>query len=593
MIPGKILGGTFVKEEADSIEFSADNLDDRIINLKFIRKSKRCFTIRSDYEAVHHDDGGEGSTSFKRCVEKPDIKVTYRQVAEKTAIEVNIEINNYSTGDIEKEKAGSMDSVNGDPVIWCIVQMGYRAQFPDWTSPEYSGDIEGFYDLKDEKRSSRQIQVQILTGYAESYPPDKKVVFKGIIGTMENGLRWDHTEEDLVKGYGDPAFPDGLSEIEEVLFQFITRRFIRPSILNIAGEIRESTGREWTGMPALDNGLMAVEDANKYGVICTVSKTLRNLTANALHGYDLTPEEAAAVRPIPPASFNDMQDTIGSQLVRIQQHYPFLHWYALTDGNFYFYHEDDTDEDLWSDPFVKAMQKKPIFLPAIYDMTPAGTRTIRCPFVSFISPMSTAVFQSRFSIGTLTSFFYPVQTNAFLVIIAAIEFATVQDTNVMELMCVDLPPKEIEIDEKTGEVRIKENEEPDETPKEAQLQPQRNMQWIEKELTVVVSAPGPFGADNTWESIVKNKMVVMPDRWPEGGLPDEKAKLLALMDWNRGSVNEWMQRDNSGSGVSVENHPSGIGGRTGVKVPWLLAGDKIIVRRPFQPEYPEDEKVTV
>jgi hypothetical protein len=341
MTSSKIPGGAYIGEGRDSLEPSGDNLDDRIINLKFIRKSGRSFIIRSDYEAVHHDDG---SISFKKCVEKPDIKVEYRQVAESVAIEVDIEISGFAVGDAEKESAGSMDSVDGDPVMCCIVQMGYRAQFPDWTAPERSGNIAQFYDLNNnaissevEVRRGRQILVQILTGYSESYPPDRKIVFKGIIGTMENGLRWNHTEKDLIQGYGDSAFPDGFSEIEEVLFQFITRRFIRPSVLHIAETDQDFTNKEalagnikknfkqkiriynhgnkgWKDPPLLDNGIMSVEDANKFGVICTVSRSLRGLEANARYGYGLTPEEAAALNPIPPSSFDDMQDTLGGSL---------------------------------------------------------------------------------------------------------------------------------------------------------------------------------------------------------------------------------------------------------------------------------------
>jgi hypothetical protein len=175
-------GVPYVKEGLESLELSSDNIDDRVINLKFIRKSNRHFTIRSDYEPVFHDDGGDGSISFKRCVEKPGIKVTYRQVAESVVIEVEIEIVGFAVGNIEKEDIQSMDSVKGDPVISCIIQMGYRVQFPDWTRLKQDEDIARFYDLDhnnitlDKKvQRGQEIQVQILTGYSESYPPDKKV----------------------------------------------------------------------------------------------------------------------------------------------------------------------------------------------------------------------------------------------------------------------------------------------------------------------------------------------------------------------------------------------------------------------------------
>jgi hypothetical protein len=635
----RILGGTFVKEGKDSLELTANDLYDRIINLKFIRKSGRGFTLRSDYEPVFHNDD---TVSFKRCVEKPDIKVSYKQVAESVAIEVDIEITNFFIGDSDKESPESMNTVAGDPVQWCIVQMGYRAQFPDWTKPERRNNISQFHDPNNnaitseaEVRRGRQILVQILTGYPKTYPPDKVTYFKGIIGTMETGLRWNHTEDDLVKGYGDPDFPQNFSEIEEVLFQFVTRRFIKPSIQHVVETVQDFTNKdaisggkeksfiqkvkiygykeylsgastaaaltgsdkpvaEWEELPVTESGIMSIEDAKRFGIVCAVSKTLRSVRANALYGYGLTPEQAEVLRPIPPTPFNDMQDTIGGQLVAIQQHYPFIRWYPLSDGSFFFYHERDTDKDLYTDPFIKKLQKEnTVFLPAVYDMTPSGTRTIRCPFISFLSPMMTVLFQSRFTLGTLVSFFYTPKTNAFLVITAAVEFATVQDANMMELMCVDLPPHEVEVDEATGEVTVRADEADSETPEVVKMQQKRNMQWIEQQLKVVRHRTGAMDTDSRWENIVKADVLsdTRPDRWPEGQVFTEKAALEALKEWNPGYFDEggeYMARGNS-----IENNATGIGGRTGIRVPWLKEGDIITVRHPFQSEYPEEEKAAV
>jgi len=243
-----VIGGSFVKEGKHSIEITADDLFDKIINLKFIRKSGKSFSVRSDYEPVFHKDG---TVSFKRCVQKPDIKIEYKQVAEQVAIEVDIRITNLFVGDGDKESLENMNTVSGDPVQWVNVQMGYRAQFPDWTDLTHKSDISRFYDLDDNSITSAtgimkgsQIVVQILTAYQESYPPDRVTYFKGIVGSMEAGLRWNHTEADLVKGYKDPEVPRDLSEMEEVLFQFITRRFIRSSVLHIAETEQNFTNQE-------------------------------------------------------------------------------------------------------------------------------------------------------------------------------------------------------------------------------------------------------------------------------------------------------------------------------------------------------------
>jgi hypothetical protein len=647
----KAIGGTYVRAGKKSLELTADDLFDRVINLKFIRKRGRCFTLRSDYEPVFHKDG---TVSFKTCVQKPDIKISYKQVAESVAIEVDIEIVNFFIGDGDKEDTESMYTAEGDPVQWCIVQMGYRRQFPDWTKVKKTTDLARFWDLNNHNITSeaevgrgRQILVQILTGYPKTYPPDKVTCFKGIIGTLENGLRWDLKEKDLIPGYDDPEFPKDYSEIEEVLFQFVTRRFIRASVQHIAEMVQDFTNQEaisriaekkfkqkvriygfknyddaganavsrlqssimmlskiptdteWTELPLLDNGIMSVGNANKFGVICAVSRTLRSMPANSLYGVGLTDEQAAALRPIPATPFDDMQDTLGGQLAAIRQHYPFIRWYELTDGSFYFYHEKDTDKDLWSDPFIKEMQKDNTrFLPAVYDITPSVPRTIRCPFISFISPMTTVVFQSRFTLGALAGYYYPPRTDAFLVITAAVEFATVQDSNLTELMCVDLPPHEIEVSD-AGEIMVKELEQTDETPEVAKMQRQRNLQWIEKTLDIVLHKAGATDTDSRWANIVEKELKpsFRPENWPEGQVFTEKLALTALKDWNPDYFDpdgKYMKRSNSVYGRSIENAPTGIGGRTGIEVPWLRAGeDKIVVRYPFQSEYPDDEKVVV
>jgi len=642
-----IIGASYVKEGKDSLNLTADDLFDKIINLKFIRKNGGNFSVRSDYEPVHHKDR---TITFKKCTQKPDIKIAYKQVAESVAIEVDIRVVNLCVIDGNTK---SMYSASEDPVQWCVIQMGYRAQFPNWADPEHRGNIAQFYDLNNhaissdaEVRRGNQILVQILTGYTESYPPDKVTYFKGIIGSIETGLRWDHSTAELVQGYGDPEFPQHFSEIEEYLFQFVTRRFIRPSVLHIlntvqntdnldvinenAADAREQSvsifqaeqyekgsgvaaaraisasnegvavsSGEWKELLLTENGIMSVEDANRFGVTCIISKTLRSMPANTLYSYKLTPEMAAALPPIPPTPYNAMYDIIGAQLNSLQQHFWFLRWYILMDGSYYFYHVSDTDKDLWSDPFIKRLQKdKTVFLPAIYDMIPSGTRTIRCPFISFLSPMMTVLFQSGFTIGTLVSYFYPPKTNAFLVITSNVAFATVQEDNMMELMCIDLPPQEVVYDPETKEVKVKDDNPPDETPKVARMQRGRNMRWTENLMTVVEHRRGALDTESRWENIVYNDVLasIQPDRWPEGTEPTEKMALEALREWNPEYFDpdgEYMARSDSEYGESIENNYDQIGGRTGIKVSWLLIGDKIKVRHPFQSDYPLSEKVVV
>jgi len=201
---------------------------------------------------------------------------------------------------------------------------------------------------------------------------------------------------------------------------------------------------------------MTIPEANKFGVVCVVSDTLRRLPAKDLLTYGYTAGEVNEYKHIRQDPFNIEVNELGGQIIVIQLHYPFLRWYQLMDGSYYFYHAKDRDTDLYRDRFIKLMQlENTVVLPAIYEMVPGEVRTIKCPFYAFMNPMTTVLFQNRFTLGTETSFYYPVTTNAFLATSSAVTFRTVGKENEMELICTDLPPKTVELDS-LGRIIIRE-----------------------------------------------------------------------------------------------------------------------------------------
>jgi hypothetical protein len=129
-------------------------------------------------------------------------------------------------------------------------------------------------------------------------------------------------------------------------------------------------------------------------------------------------------------------------------------------------------------------------------------------------------------------------------------------------------------------------------------QKERDLQWFEKTLDVTAHKTGAADTDSRWANIVEKELKpsFRPENWPEGQVFTETLALNALKEWNPDyfdSGKEYMKRGGSVYGKSIENSPEGIGGRTGIEVCWLRVGDKIVVRYPFQSEYPDDEKVTV
>jgi hypothetical protein len=245
-----------VRRGEDYPELSSDDLFDRIINLKFVRWDTSEFVIRSDYEPVFQKDG---SIQFAVCRPKPRIKVSYKQVSEDTAIRVEIEVAGLfidkTQGDpltVQNEAfQDSLDPTKGNPVTNIVVQLGYRGQFPDWTDPLIHRDPHLYYALYnpyvkrgEEAKSGMELLVTVLNTDTEGAPPDQITRFNGIIGTAETGLLWSHTEEDLIKTTADFE-PDknGKPYLYQELYQWITRRFIRPDILHRVVTKYDAEGR--------------------------------------------------------------------------------------------------------------------------------------------------------------------------------------------------------------------------------------------------------------------------------------------------------------------------------------------------------------
>jgi hypothetical protein len=285
----RITGYGSIKHGVSTMDISPDDLFDKIINIKFIRKSGKSFVIRSDYEPVYYQDSsGPVKIGFKRCLEKPQIKVSYKQVAQSVATNIDIEITNLfvnriqgsgdeaaltpltdilgnaavgvagiddSTDKGKEAKAkgeAALETANseihtlleagGEPVIACVIRMGYLRQFPDWTDKihQQPGYAQRYFDMNDgvvnpieQAKGGQQISAMILESYDKSYPPDKVTYFHGIVGTVETGLRWQHDESDLETSYGEPDTSEIPTTLEQTFFHFITRRFLRSYVIYI------------------------------------------------------------------------------------------------------------------------------------------------------------------------------------------------------------------------------------------------------------------------------------------------------------------------------------------------------------------------
>jgi hypothetical protein len=467
----------------ETIRLDGNALFDRVINLKFKRKLSGDFIIRSDYEPVY---GRDGSVSFKRCLQKPQIKVSYEQVPGDTVIACDIEVANLyldprlegvpqESSMAEGERAFISDEKtlleeNGNPVREITLQMGYINQFPDWSKSGMADSdeklkryfaLDNHVFVNDPRAGTAvELRLSVLTTQSKGLPPDKVTLFQCVTGSLYPGLTWEHQDADLLAGYGDIDFPSqDMTPLEKTFFMLVTRRFLSPALrwrkeesallitepfVNSLGETMfdQASASSPATVSLAPDGCLTTEDAQLLGVQCLVSQELRKAIGNETDTYlgSLMTEATASRAEMAPLV--EQQRLIMGQLTQIQRAYPRIRWYALNNGDFFFYDERESAQTLFEDIEIQLRQRRQIVtLSAIYDMTIDGLRVVRAPFHGFINPLTTLRINARYSLGTLVGFYHPKQVHRWLMVVTQkVEFSTTGDENTMTLSCVDIDP---------------------------------------------------------------------------------------------------------------------------------------------------------
>ncbi len=618
----EIYGASYIKNGSDIFEDQEDIIEGRVINVKFIRKNGDYFTIRSDYEPVYTPDTGGGKISFIRCSQKPSITVSYNQVAQGTAIEVKIQVDGLY---IDREASGNeIDASQGNPVVWAIVQMGYIGQFYDWRNMMSDDSADRFFELSEDYatpqagvKGGKQILVNVLTATPLNTPPDVAWVFNGVIGTLDAGLRWRHEESattDPLYGNNDSANAKGRprSEIEAMLYHWITRRFVSPSVLHTM-EMKETKtdngvtytpvlkvygyssykyqyikDTAWTELTLASDGLMTFSDANMLGVQCDCSAFVQNSSIHELFSQG-APGNASAFVKCDQAVFDNPKDGVGPQLLAIQEHYPFLRWMEMRDGSFFFYDVLEGDSSIQTDPYVQERQvNAPMILPAVYDITMGATRTIRCPFFTFVDPLTTVFFQSRFRLVDSTAYWYQPKKgmDAFTVILSSVSFSTVGEENMMTLTCIDVPDGQgVNIDPANGNVRNVPTPivVPDFTAGVQQKKESRQKTYAR--MSVIAGEPPYENVAVSWQAMAR--IFLMTDAraedWPSGK-PTIQRALTDLREWNSTGAGVWTDARmvDPDQGTSYDDtHIEGLS----FHIPWLHDGDKVFFMYPYKESY--------
>jgi hypothetical protein len=252
--------------DQDNYRNSLD-LFDRIINLKFKHKrptvdkeknyppeqvrASQYFTLRSDYELVQTGitTAMEPIMGFRRCVQKPDIKISGMLVAQSVGISFDIELTNFF---VETAKtSAAFDSKNnilhaeGNPITDIEVHVGYISQFPNFielsknckTQAQWDTLCAKFYNMDTAGLvpdftgflTHQVLKVKILESYQSGAPPDRKMRFRGYVANVEEGLHLTknkQTDNAINQRARDKSVKR--TEMEQILFEALSRRFISP-----------------------------------------------------------------------------------------------------------------------------------------------------------------------------------------------------------------------------------------------------------------------------------------------------------------------------------------------------------------------------
>jgi len=408
---------------------------DKIINLKFIRKSGASFALRSDYE-LHNNSG---LTFFTRMQIKPDIKVTYSQVANNVAISIKIYITNFHMFAPGASTSDSLSSLN-DPITNIKVQMGYLAQFPNFSDASKELKREDYENLTGGAGDAsagdgiKTLNCMVLSAYPTKLPPDSITLFDCVVGNIGTVF---HTSQDG-KTDMSTVFDKGIT-LEKYLFESITRRYLREALSKEEISKIITTGRQTvtaeykaprSGAPVRGEdvtylGCMNAQDAKKYGVQIILSDYLKNVEL----------DEA------PPALAQ--YEFVTSALHELRtKHMENLRTFSLPDGNYIMYDVVEKLNNVVSSIDIQSrVNTDDPLIPAVYTITFGAVRTISCPFYTILNPFQKLHFQSRYNVSNLVGYYYaPLAgegTDTMYSIKLQVTFSTTGDENEMLITSVD------------------------------------------------------------------------------------------------------------------------------------------------------------
>lgn len=442
-----------LQEDSKKVKLSANDLFDRIINLKIkvgIPATKTNpavikdeFVIRSDFEVFYTNSDsifyrGENTGDYiiRRCTMKPSIKVHCNMVTANVGTAIDVYIANFFIFTSEGTYLRNF-TMKDYAVLEVEIVMGYWGQFANTLNEDSS--IKDFFNLKAQNGADRIVIGNPVIVSTDKLPPDSVIHLHGYVADVLSSPLAIEQVKDYETAVKKPTFKSG-DKLDDLFFNVITRRYLKHNSINESASDISVDEDKPKRKPKVDEttGMMSEEDAKKYGVQVYISEEAKKFVYE-----DKTDGEGKTVSA---STYFESGWTIGKTITRVLSFInPRLNYRFTNKGDILiFTNEEENDINTLNKSFKKIVQEN-VFakyydskLPAVYNINLGAVTSISCPYYAFIEPFQTIEFASRYSLSGLIEYVvgYPASKNQFIAIRASISFATVEPLNEVTISAI-------------------------------------------------------------------------------------------------------------------------------------------------------------
>lgn len=442
-------------EDNEKVKLTADDLFDRIINLKIKlgkpaegNEQAECldeYVIRSDYEIVYSDvninnvfDSKLNSRKYviRKCTNKPSIKVQCNMVTANTGTSIDIYISNFFIFTADGQCLRSINSAKY-PIVGVDIAMGYWGQFANTVDPNSDKALDQFFDIKAingaDMISLSSGNIYVTT---DKLPPDSVLHIHGFVADIASSPVAVSEVTDYEKAVKNPSVTSDM-KLSEILYNQITRRYVRGNRIN-----KRTKSEDAETNPEVDKetGLMSDSYAQEYGVQVFLSKGAQEIKIEA--------DKDSEGKDVKKTIYFESGLTIGQTIARLQSSVDTSFEYRFTNkGNILVYTVKESGEiqslskdfeELYKDSALTSVFDNA--LPAVYNINIDAVSTIVCPFFTFIEPFQKLKFASRYALTSLVDYYanYDATLAIFIAIRASLSFATVEDINEVQIKAVSV-----------------------------------------------------------------------------------------------------------------------------------------------------------